>query len=71
MIYYHVVVEKIKVKKGDFWPILVGFWGVCTDFWRGTYDGLEHQNCTQMKFVKNLHNYANCYNPIAHVSYLL
>jgi len=24
-IYYNVVVEKIKDKKGDFWPILVGF----------------------------------------------
>jgi len=25
IIYYNVVVENIKDKKGDFWPILVGF----------------------------------------------
>jgi len=31
IIYYNIVVEKIKDKKCDFWPILVGFWGVCTD----------------------------------------
>ena len=36
IIYYLVVVEKIQGKRGDFWPILVGFWGVCTDLWRGT-----------------------------------
>ena len=36
IIYYTVIVEKIQAKKGDFWPILVGFWGVCIDFWRGT-----------------------------------
>ena len=36
IIYYNIVVEKIKDKKGGFWPILVGFQGVCIDFWRGT-----------------------------------
>jgi len=31
IIYYNVMVENIKDKKGGFWPILVGFWGVCID----------------------------------------
>jgi len=25
IIYYNIVVEKIKDEKGDFWPIFVGF----------------------------------------------
>ena len=33
-----------------------------------SYDGLEHQNYAQMKFVRNHYSYADRHNPIAHVS---